>query len=381
MLLATLALCLVYDAYRYPFRINSTLTPGYSNTPFAVQAGKYVLLAAICVALLLWARHPLSVPDVLLALAAGWIGARSLAGVAVSHETASFDVAAPFVFGAFVAVLLPALRVARLAYLAAAAGVVVHAVANVVEIFLWGTTGRLPGLSFPGDDLKRFGGLWDDPNSVAVFSALVIVFLVACRRYRWWLIGLGAFNIVVSISYSGVAALVVGLWVVLVARRARLAFALLPLIVVVAVAVFVVPFEHVPGAGDWLAAKQESARLRIQDDTLPNPSNWLIGGSEPTLSESSAAALVNTAGLVGLTLVVAWLAVCVSYAEIAIRTWLIPLLAAFLVASQLVPYIGVFPLGTLFPIAVALAARETAVAEEVGSESPAPAGSVSVARA
>jgi hypothetical protein len=387
MFLATLALCLVYDAYRYPFRINSTLTPGYSETPFALQAAKYFLLAAICLALLLWARHPLALPDVLLALAAGWIGARSLAAVAASHKTDSFDVAAPFVFGALVAVLLPTLRVGRLAYLVAAAGVVLHAVANAVEIALWAAIGRLPSLSLPGDELKRFGGLWDDPNSVAVFSALVIVFLAARRRYTWWLIALAAFNILVSISYSGVAALVVGLWVLLVSRRTRLALALLPAIVALTVAVFVFPFEHIPGAGNWLATKQDSALQRIQDSTLPTPGNWLFGGSVPTLSESSVAALVNTAGLVGLLLVVAWLAVCVTRTPVANRDWLIPILVAFVVASQLVPYIGVFPLGTLFPIVFSLAARRQAVAEEVESVEPAPervvlggAGSMSASR-
>jgi hypothetical protein len=357
MFAATLAVCLFYDAYRYPFRINSTLTPGYSDTPFALKAGKYVLLAAICLALLLWARHALALPDVVLLLACGWIGARSLAAVAASHKTESFDVAAPFVFGALIAVLLPALRVGRLAQLAAAAAVAVHALANVIEINLWAFTGRLPGLSLPGDQLKRFGGLWDDPNSVAVFSALVIAFLVARRTYTWWLIGLAAFNIVVSVSYSGVAALVVGLWVLLVSRRTRLALALLPLIAGVAVAVFLFPFEHIPGAGSWLATKQDSALLRLQKNTLPTPDNWLFGGAVPTLSESSIAALVNTAGLIGLCLVAAWLVVSLRQTPAPNLEWLVPVVAAFLVAGQLVPYIGVFPLGTLFPILLSLVAR------------------------
>jgi hypothetical protein len=357
MFVATLALCLFYDAYRYPFRINSTLTPGYSDTPFALKAGKYVVLAVICLALVLWARHALAVPDVILLLACGWIGARSLAAVAASHQTESFDIAAPFVFGGLVAVLLPVLRVGRLAQLAAAAAVVVHALANVIEINLWAFTGRLPGLSFPGDELKRFGGLWDDPNSVAVFSALVIVFLVARRTYTWWLIGLAAFNIVVSISYSGIAALVVGLWVVLLSRRAKLAFALLPLIAAVAVAMFLFPFEHIPGAGGWLAAKQDSALLRLQKSTLPTPDNWLFGSAVPTLSESSVAALVNTAGLIGLCLVAAWLVVSLRQTPAPNLVWLVPVITAFLVAAQLVPYIGVFPLGTLFPIVLVLAAH------------------------
>jgi hypothetical protein len=370
MFLATLALCLLYDAYRYPFRINSTLNPGYSNTPFALQAGKYVVLAAICVALVLWARHAPGLPDLLLLLAAAWIGARSLAAVAASHETQSFDVAAPFVFGAFVAVVLPPLRVGRIAYLAAAAAVVVHAVVNVIEINLLVFTGRLPGLSSPGDELKRFGGLWDDPNSVAVLSALVIVFLVARRRYTWWLIGVAAFNILVSISYSGVAALVVGLWVVLLWRRTKVALALVPVIAAAGVAVFVVPFEHVPGFGGWLAAKQDSALLRIQKSTLPAPDNWLLGGSVPHLSESSVAALVNTAGLIGLCLVLIWIVVSIREAPASNREWLIPLLVAFAVASQLVPYIGVFPLGTLFPIAVSLAARRPAAVDELEARAP-----------
>jgi hypothetical protein len=372
MFLATLALCLLYDAYRYPFRINSTLNPGYSDTPFALQAGKYVVLAAICVALLLWAWHQPALPDVLLLLAAAWIGARSLVAVAASHKTQSFDVAAPFVFGAFVAVLLPPLRFGRIAYLAAAVAVVVHAVVNVIEINLLVFTGRLPGLSFPGDQLKRFGGLWDDPNSVAVFSALVIVFLVARRTYAWWLIALAAFNILVSISYSGLAALVVGLWVVLLQRRTRLAVALAPVIAMAAVAVFLFPFEHVPGVGGWLAAKQDSALLRIRHSTLPAPDNWLLGGSTPHLSESSVAALVNTAGLIGLCLVLIWIAVSIARTPASTRSWLIPLLVAFAVASQLVPYIGVFPLGTLFPIMLSLAARREEAPDELESRAPAP---------
>jgi len=368
MFVATLAVCLLYDAYRYPFRINSTLNPGYSDTPFALQAGKYVVLAAICVALFLWARHRPALPDVLLLVACAWIGARCLAAVAASHETQSFDVAAPFVFGACVAVLLPPLRVGRVAYLAAAAAVVVHAVVNVIEINLLVFTGRLPGLSLPGDELKRFGGLWDDPNSVGVFSALVIVFLVARRRYVWWLIALAAFNLLVSISYSGVAALVVGLWVVLLRRRPRLAAAVVPVIAAVAVAVFLFPFEHVPGVGSWLAAKQDSALLRIRKDTLPGPDNWLLGGSVPYLSESSVAALVNTAGLLALCLVLIWVAASVARTSVSTREWLIPLLVAFAVASQLVPYIGVFPLGTLFPIVLSLAALRE---EELESRAPA----------
>jgi hypothetical protein len=162
---------------------------------------------------------------------------------------------------------------------------------------------------------------------------------------------------------------------------------LLPAIVALTVAVFVFPFEHIPGAGSWLATKQDSALLRIQDNTLPTPGNWLFGGSVPTLSESSVAALVNTAGVIGLVLVVAWLAVCVTRTPVANRVWLIPILVAFVVASQLVPYIGVFPLGTLFPIVFSLAARRQPVAEEVESVEPAPervvlgrAGSLSASR-
>ena len=372
MFLATLALCLLYDSYRYPFRINSTLNPGYSDTPFALQAGKYVVLAAICVVLLLWARHTLAPQDILLLLAGAWIGARSLAAVAASHETQSFDVAAPFVFGAFVAVLLPPLRIGRAASLAAAAAVVVHALVNVIEINLLVFTGRLPGLSFPGDDLKRFGGLWDDPNSTAVFSALVIVFLVARRRYAWWLIGLAAFNILVSISYSGAAALVVGLWVLLLWRSTKLALALAPVVAGAAVAVFVFPFEHVPAVGSWLAAKQDSALLRLRKEILPAPDNWLLGGSVPHLSESSVAALVNTAGLIGLCLVLVWVAASIRAAPGWNREWLVPLLVAFAVASQLVPYIGVFPLGTLFPIVLSLAARRHAGTDQLESRAPAP---------
>jgi hypothetical protein len=81
---------------------------------------------------------------------------------------------------------------------------------------------------------------------------------------------------------------------------------------------------------------------------------------------------VNTAGLLSLCLVVAWLVVCIAWMPRANREWLIPLLVGFIVAAQLVPYIGVFPLATLFPIAMSLAVRRDAVAGELGSLAPAP---------
>jgi hypothetical protein len=357
MVLATLGVCLLYEAYRYPFQISSTTTsPAYSDTPLSLQMGKYVLLGAIALVLLLVARRPPALPDTLLALACGWLLYRSLAAVTATGETTTFDVTAPFIFGGLIAVLVPG-RIARIAYPAAAATVAVHAAMSVVQIMLWATTGRLPALSQPDDAIKRFGGLWDDPNTVGVFSALVLVYLVAVRRYPWWLIGLASFNIVVSLSYSAVAALVVGLWVVLLARRRTAAFALVPAIVAAAVAVFVLPFDRVPVVGDWLDTKQESASQRLDEASLPDPGNWLLGSNIPEHSENSIAALVNASGLVGLGLVVAWLVVCIRWTPRETRHWLVPVLSGFLFAAQLVPYIGVFPLGTLFPLLLSQAAR------------------------
>jgi hypothetical protein len=105
---------------------------------------------------------------------------------------------------------------------------------------------------------------------------------------------------------------------------------------------------------------------------LPEPDNWLVGGALPHLSENSIASLVNAAGLVGLCLVLLWIAASLRRAPEATRAWLIPLLLAFAVASQLVPYIGVFPLATLFPIALSLATRPHAAPTGVGERSPAP---------
>jgi hypothetical protein len=362
-LLVTLGVCLLYESYRYPFQISSSATGSYSDTPFSLQAGKYLLLAAIVVALLVSRRSfVLPRPDALLVVACAWIGTRSLVSVAASGERASLDIVAPFVFGGLVAAMLPlGIRVGRLAYAAAVATVAVHALANVVQIILWLTTGRLPALSWADGAIKRFGGLWDDPNSVAVFSALVVVYLVASRAYPLWLIALAGFNIVVSVSYSGIAALVVGVWVVLLSRSRVLALALVPVIVAGAVAVFVFPFERLPIGADWLETKQESALLRIDEDSLPTPDNWLLGSTSPTHSENSIAALVNAAGLVGLGLIVAWLIVCLRWTPAECRIWLVPVLAAFLFSSLLVPFIGVFPLGTLFPLMLSQAARERLV--------------------
>jgi hypothetical protein len=370
MVLATLGVCLLYEAYRYPFQISSTTSPTYSETPLALQMGKYVLLGAIALVLLVVGRLPSALPDKLLAFACGWLLYRSLAAVTATGETTTFDVTAPFVFGGLIAVLVPG-RIGRIAYPAAAATVAVHAAMSVVQILIWATTGRLPALSHPDDAIKRFGGLWDDPNTVGVFSALVLVYLVAERRYLWWLIGLASFNIVVSLSYSALAALVVGLWVVTLSRRRVVAFALVPAIVVGAILVFVLPFDRIP-AGGWLDTKQESARLRLDEASLPGPDNWLFGSNIPEHSENSIAALVNSSGLVGLGLVIAWLVVCIRWTPPETRRWFVPVLTGFLVASQLVPYIGVFPLGTLFPLLVSQVARRPVPEREVSPAGPEP---------
>jgi hypothetical protein len=356
MVFVTLGVYLFYEAYRYPFQISSTISPGYSETPLALQTGKYALLGAVALVLLLVARRRPPPPDMLLAIACAWMGMRSSAALVATGEPATFDITAPFVFGGLVAVLLSK-RIGQIAYPAAAATVALHATASVVQMLLWAATGRLPALSQPDDAIKRFGGLWDDPNSVGVFSALVLVYLAAERTTPWWLIGLGLFNVVVSVSYSALAALVVGVWVVLFSRRRAVAISLVPAIVAAAVGVFAFPFDAVPVAGGWLETKQESARLRLNETSLPRPANWIFGSDVPAHSENSVAALVNAAGLLGLALVVAWVVVSVRASPPATRRWLVPTLAGFLLASQLVPYIGVFPLGALLPLVLSQAAR------------------------
>jgi hypothetical protein len=349
--LATIAICVFYEAYRYPLKINeSGISQTYVDTPFGLQVSKYVLLGLVALVLLVGLRRIGARPNLLLLSFCAWAVARGLVGVYMEGDFSTFDATAPFVIGAVIAVMLQVRVPGSLAYLLAAGIVAIHALANLAQIGLYLAIGRLPALAYEADAIKRFGGLWDDPNSVGLFSALFLVYLLVAGKRAYWIAAAAVFNILVSVSFSAALALAVGYCAILIGRRSRLILVAAPVLAAAAVAVFLLPHEILPVGSEWLETKQKSARLRLELTTsMPAPDNFLVGDAVPKSTENSIAAILGASGIVGLGMFLAWI-VLACRSTLAANPWAIPVLAGFFAAALVVPFVAIFPIGTLFAL-------------------------------
>lgn len=380
----TLLVCALYYVYRYPFRINSVVTsPTYRDTPQWLQLGKYGLIAAISTVALaftageLRARwHQISATEWVFIAFCFFAMSRGASALVYSHSTYGLQRVAPVVFLMPLTILVALLvgrngldRLARIGTAALVIMLVAHAAANALELVLWRTTGRLPALAYAGS-LTRFGGLWDDPNSSGVFSA---VFLLLVRnktvrfdrRLRLFLVACATFNIVIAWSYSAYLVLAVGLIVIWLRDSGGLAR---KVTIVAAVALacllaleFLPPLRRWPGIGTQLAAKSASLHERVHLHTyFAEPqtfAGWFLGSNAtPSASiENAAGVLFSATGLLGLSLFVAWVVLIVRAAAKRRRdSWVVPVVVALVAGSMFVPYLVIFPIGSLLILAVGL---------------------------
>ncbi len=392
--LATLAVCGLYHAYRYPLRINSTATsPTYSDTQTSLQVGKYALLAAIAagVALFALSRFPRAAwrptrRDWILAAVAVFAFGRAAFGAWRSDSVTALDIVGPIVAVvpiALLAALWFSLRpgaVPRFAghWLWFAIGLLVlNTFVNVVEILVWKTTGRLPALGYEGG-LVRFGGVWDDPNSSAVYAGALALFLLSGRvdfslRWRLFLGWCALFNVAVAWSYSSWVLITVGLAVLFAARFWRPAIALAALGTAILIGVALVPNPTAPGTGVNVVPeeKKESAAQRLESeayfDPPTNPLSWIIGEDAPRAVENAFGNWFTATGLIGCLGLAAWvlLAIQVLWRTVE-RRWLLAVLAGAGVSSLFVPHLTVFPVGAFLVLALALTASYYERAGEQG---------------
>ena len=390
LLLAASTVAVLYDAYRYPLRINDTSTsPTYRNTPLALQAGKYAILAVLAVVLLGVAlRDRREFARVrggdlfLLGLGSYAVLRAGLAGVS-AHSTASLHVVLPLVSGIPFAVAGASWVLAKpgrsTAFVQAAAAfggavVVLHALVNLVEVGLWAATGRLPALGYR-HGLVRFGGIWDDPNGTAAFSAFVVMAVLggalrAPRRLGLLVLTAAFFNLVVAWSFSGWLLFVIGVIGVGVPRLGwrRVAAGLVVLAAIVAA---IVGLAAAIGANIGSAAhtKLSSARQRLGlDEHLAHAHSagaWLLGAADPRRLEDAFGTWLSATGLIGLVLLVVWVVWALKSVSAARRLWLVVGTLALLVSSFFVPFFLVFPIGFFFVLVLGVgscpAASETAV--------------------
>ncbi len=410
MLIGSFVLALVYYGYRYPLQYNVTGYGNvYKNTPPALSAGKYVLhlgLLAAMIGLLVAGGRRL-----VMSRSAVWLFATAATVGVMSFVDGGYapGLAVPFIFSLLCAGLVSivvrtapsaALALWRVAGKLAQAFVLVSAVANVIQMFLYATTGRLPAHGYPGIVI-RFGGFWDDPNQSAMFSALVVIVVASLARNRnrrpsRLVVLAGVFNVFVSVSYSGYVSLAIGLIVVYAwgprATRER-HHRRIPWPVLVGCAGVVLltlaPIDLSP-VHRAISGKKDSAELRLSiiyklegntfsvtdvPDPIKDPHTaiaTLVRGDGRLASETSVVRLVLLGGIAPLITLIIWMAIALRPAIRATRPWGLAVVLAFLGASFFVPYLVIYPGGLFFfsgvEIAGALPKRRLADPDDLDAD-------------
>ncbi len=181
---ALLVVCLGYQAYRYPFQINSALTsPTYSDTPAWLQYTKWGLVALIAVGLALLAargvraalRSMSRVRAVALVLQLVLM-LSTLLRIAAGAASVEPWIMLLVVGTAFLVTLTPVVsgRAADLITRILVVYAVVCVVAEIVQVALFLWADRLPALAYANSPSVRFGSVLDDPNGFAVVLAALI---------------------------------------------------------------------------------------------------------------------------------------------------------------------------------------------------------------
>lgn len=380
-----LTICGAYDWYRYPFQINSTATsPTYGDTPSWLQIGKYVLLAAaefpaVAIALRYWStgRTSLTRREILVLMAASVFTARAAWAARISGSPS------PQIVGPLVAVVPVAIatgafarsisrqRIARIGWIAIVAIIVAHTAVDAFEIALWKINGRLPALAYTGASSKRWGGLWDDPNSASVFSALVLVYLLA-RREKWrrgtYAVAVCCiFVLVVAASANSIIALTMGGAVVLACRPGWAYRGIAGMLVALTIAVIafsrelVVHAKGLPYLGTSLYEKSQSLSVRFRFSTyFPHPrtlGDWIIGSNAPFKTESGYGTWFVTTGITGLLLLILVVTASI-WVQRRSQTflWIFPVATGFLASSVVVPHLTIFPVASLFALMLLISA-------------------------
>jgi hypothetical protein len=385
VLLAASVVATLYDSYRYPLRISDAATSRtYRSTPLALQGGKYAILGVLTLVLLVVAARNrqnlarLRGIELLLLCLGSYALLRAGVATASSHSTSSLRTILPFVCGIPFALAGASWILARpgrstsfirVAAMFGCAVVLLNAAVNLVEMMLWATIGRLPALGYT-HGLVRFGGIWDDPNGSAAFSALLITAalggaLAGRRRLAAVAVVAALFNLVVAWSFSGWLIFVIGMVGVGVPRLGwrRVAGGLALLAVAVAA---VVGLAALTGTDIGSAAntKWSSARQRLGLDHhfvhLHGVGSWLAGASQPPRVEDAFGTWLSATGVIGLALLVAWLFVALRSTMAGGLMWVLVGGVGLLVASVFVPLFLVFPISFFFVVLLAAGAGSPA---------------------
>jgi hypothetical protein len=180
-----LALCTLYQSYRYPLQISSAGTSAtYSDTPLILQAGKFALaFPLITVSAIQWVGNSARLTRWPIFLATLFLSGFSILKIMGEHDSQYLDFSF-WIFFALVLVLpVDSVTVSAIdkyfyALLIFAFG------STLIEVFLFAAFGRLPALAWEGTYFVRFGGFLDDPNGFAALLFLLMGWSHA--RFKGW---------------------------------------------------------------------------------------------------------------------------------------------------------------------------------------------------
>ncbi|HEY9857798.1 MAG TPA: hypothetical protein V6D05_18780 [Stenomitos sp.] len=215
-----LLLSFYYLAYRYPFQINSAETsPTYSDTPFALQALKYLLFFLICTVFFLNSvrgkrRMVVSREHLLDFLFFGVVFALPIGYSLLTSDTVLLQTG--IFFGALLLYFISRRKEIDILQIRKWISVFLglSIVVELIQLALYFGTGRLPALGYPNSISLRFGSIWDDPNGFAFMICFFIPFVLAKRMKlapKVMLTSVLLIMLVLTQSLTGIFALAVAL--------------------------------------------------------------------------------------------------------------------------------------------------------------------------
>ena len=176
------ALCTIYQSYRYPLQINaSTTSPTYSDTPWTLSAGKFALaLPLILISGVRWLGNSAKLTRPMIVLGVSFLSVYSLLKVYQERDSQFLDISFWMIFSLLLVLAVDTISISAIdkyfrLLLAYSLGT------TAIEVFLFLAFGRLPALAYEKSYLVRFGGFLDDPNG---FGALLFL-LMAWSHQRF----------------------------------------------------------------------------------------------------------------------------------------------------------------------------------------------------
>ncbi|MBO0949268.1 hypothetical protein [Fibrella forsythiae] len=259
---ALLFVAIVYNFHRYLLKYShgAFAKDMYQQTPLIWQVGKYVLIAIILSLIYFNSRLTFRIPAKLVAFYCflGVVLIVNIGSIIMYHEVLT-DELEYLIFGLLV---LPLGFVVQedLQILASEIDTIMNwsqyvlILSNWIVIFNYYTFRVVPFHAYEGI-LMRYGGLWDDPNTFAIISVLLLGYAMIKKQY--WLVALHVINVLLTVSLNGYLLLLTFIcyWVLNNPKNRILHMALFGVLVLVIAALVFVNLEYAIQIYD---AKKES---------------------------------------------------------------------------------------------------------------------------